>query len=132
MHQIVAHVVANERKHRHWITADGAHGGILGGGSFAAEGCADVDAVNPVEGLINKRHHRAAPPAEDEGADLDPRRVIGGAVEHRVIAHRRGEPAVGMRRRRALGRRPFVAQPVDAPLGRLLGFAFPPDIAIGQ
>ena len=54
-------------------------------------------------------------------------------IEDRIVAHRRGEAAVRMRRLFFRSRRPVVPLPIDRVRGRVAVFAFPPDVAvIGQ
>src|SRR5207247_2150510 len=63
--EVVADVVADEREHGHRVAADDADLSGGGGGGLRAYGCADVDAVRPVERLEHEGNDLAAPPAED-------------------------------------------------------------------
>src|SRR6185312_6258754 len=52
--EVVAHVVAAEGEHGHWIAADLAQGSSGGGGGLAAHGSPDVDPGGPIEGLVDE------------------------------------------------------------------------------
>ena len=130
--EVVAHVVPAEREHGHRVAphlADLAGGG---GGRFGAHRRAEIDAVNPVEGLEDERHRRRAAPAEDDRADRHAMWIMNLRRQRGVVRHGRGEARVGMRRLFLRIGRPRVALPIDEPGGRRFILAFPPHVAIGR
>lgn len=74
--EVVAHVVSAEGEHSHWVAADlsGCAGGR--GGGLGAHGGADVNAVLPVEGLVDERHGGLPAAAEDDGINGDAVRIL--------------------------------------------------------
>ncbi len=132
--EVVAHVIAAERPHRHRIAADGPD---------TTDGCrrrlrahrrTDVDPGCPIERLIDERHGRRAAAAEHERADRHAIRVVEARVDDGALGERCGEPRVRVRgwlaRRFPDLRRPRLALPVQA-LGRgLVRHPLPPHAAI--
>ena len=97
--EVVGHVVAAERQHRervapHLPDRPGGRGRRL-----RAHRRGQVDAVGPVERLVDQRDRVAAPAAEDERRDRHALRVVPVGVDRRALADRRGEARVRMRRR---------------------------------
>ena len=128
--EIEGHVVAAKGQHGHRVAAhlpDLARGG---GGGLAAHRRADVNAVRPVERLVDERHGGGAASAEDDGADGHALRVIRLEGKRRVVRHGRGEAAVGMRGFFLRGRSPFLTAPVEALGRRRVVVSLPPDGAV--
>ena len=127
---VPGHVVAAERQHRHRVAPDRADRAGCGRGRLGAHRRAEVDAVGPVERLVDERHGVRAPPAEDERLDRDALRVLPLGIERRALGDRRGEARVRMSGAPPRARRPLLPLPVDE-LGRvLLRHAFPPDVPV--
>src|SRR5205085_5614489 len=96
MLEVLAHVVSAEGQHRHWVTPHLADSTNSGGGHFRAHGCADIRPMFPIACLKDERHGVAAPPPENDGTDGNAAAILNTGLEHRVIPHRSGEPAVRM------------------------------------
>ena len=97
MQEIIADVVSAERQHRHRITADFSNSAGCGRRCLGGHGGAKINAVSPIERLINKWHSVAATTAENDRADRNAFTFFNIPIESRIIAHRRGKPAVRMR-----------------------------------
>src|SRR2546422_818805 len=65
MREVITHVVTAERQHGHGIAADNTLRTARRGGGFGAHRGAYVDAMDPIEGLIDERHRGRAARAED-------------------------------------------------------------------
>ena len=98
MPEIIADVVAAKRQHCHWITTDLSDRTGRGCGCFRSHRRAEINAVLPIERLKHERHRIAAPAAEDDRTDRHAFAALHIQIERRIIAHRRGEPTVRMRR----------------------------------
>ena len=101
-----------------------------GGGRLRAHGGGHVDAVLPVVALEDQGEVPAHPPAEQEGADGHARRVLPLRIDGGTLGGGGGETGIGVGRGATAARGPVVALPVDQMLGRLLGQALPPDVAV--
>ena len=130
MLEIIADVVSTERQHRHRIAADLSDSARRGGGCLGGHGGAEVNAVSPIERLINQWHRITAASAENDGADGNAFAFFNIDVESRIIAHRRGKPAIRMRGLFFRVRRPIVPTPIDSVFRRRAVFSFPPNIAV--
>ena len=111
--EVVAHVVAAEGQHRHRVEAQLADLAGGGGGRLRGHRRAHEDAVLPVEGFVDQRHHGGAAAAEEEGVDRHAGRVLPLGRDRGALRGRRGEAGVRMRRRFVRVGRPVVAVPVD-------------------
>ena len=136
MSEVISHVVTAEGKHRHRVTPHLADRSCCSGSHLRAHRGAEVDAVDPVKGLENKRHRRGASASEDHGADLYPLRILPIGIDDGAIARRGCEAAIRMAGEDGftlcivLTGGPILPLPVDK-MGRgFLGHAFPPDIAV--
>jgi hypothetical protein len=118
--EVLAHVVADERQHRHRVAAHAGGEADGGGGGFRAHRGAHVDAVRPVEGLVDQRHRLRAAAAEDDRRDLDAVRVLPIGVDGRAVDGRRGEARVGVR-----GLAAAVGRPIRCRSSRWRGPAAP-------
>src|SRR5947207_13602221 len=98
MPEIIADVVSAKRQHRHWITPDVANRASRGCGCFRSHGCTEIKAMFPIERLKHKRHRIAPASAKNDGANRDAVPFFNIDIERGIVAHRRGEPAVWMRR----------------------------------
>ena len=132
--EVIAHVIAAERSHRHRIAADGPHTTDGCRRGLRAHRRADVDPGCPIERLVDERHGRRATAAEHERADRHAIRVVEARVDDGTLGERCTEPRVRVRGwlpRRFPGlRRPHMALPVQT-LGRgLVRHALPPHAAI--
>src|SRR5215210_3851526 len=92
--EVVAHVVAAERQHRHRVEAQLAHGpggrgGLLGGHRGAQE-----DAVLPVERLGHEGDAGGAAPAEQESVDRHTLGVLPFVRDRGTLRGRSGEARV--------------------------------------
>ena len=74
--EVVGHVVAAEGQHRHRVEAQLADLAGRRGGRLRGHRRAEEDAVLPVEGLGDQRHHGRAAAAEQEGVDRHAGRVL--------------------------------------------------------
>src|SRR6185369_2347171 len=90
-----------------------------------------VNSCAPVERLIDEGHRCGSTSAENQRADWHTVRVFPCRVDGWALRCRRSKARVGMR---SLGsglssdlRGPWLALPVSALSGRLIGHAFPPD-----
>ena len=122
--QVVAHVVAAERQHRHRVAAH--HADLAGrrGGGLRAERRAEEHAVLPVERLEHQRDVGPPARAEDDRADRHALRVLPRGRERRALRRRRGEAAVRVRRRLAA---PGVqGRPCQSMAARAAGRRAPP------
>jgi len=130
MAKIVAHVVAAEGEHGHWVAADSANITLGCGRHFRACRGAEVDAVTPVKGLRDQWHIVHAATSEDHGMDAHALRFFPIGVDDWTIGGWGGEPTVGVGRWRLAIGRPIPAFPVNEMCGCFLGHALPPDVAV--
>ncbi len=96
--KIIADVVTAERQHCHRIAPHLPNGASRRCGCFRRHGCAQINAVVPIERLEHEWHSVAAAPAKNDRADRYAFAFFHIRIEHGVVAHRRGEAAVWMRR----------------------------------
>ncbi len=128
--EVVGHVVAAERQHRHRVEAQLADVPGCRGGRLHRHGRAEEHAVLPVERLRHEGDDGRPAPAEQEGVDRNAPGVLPLGRDGGALRRRRREPGVGMRGRLIRIGRPVVAQPVDRVLRRLVGHPLPPHVAI--
>src|SRR5207247_817505 len=69
--EIIADVISAERQHRHRIASHLTHSPGSGGGCFRGHGRAQINAVGPIERLINQRHCISTATAENDRANWD-------------------------------------------------------------
>ena len=84
----------------------------------------------PIERLEDERHRVAAPAAKNDRADRNAGSIFDMRIQYWIIAHRRGETAIGMGRFVFRCRRPVIAAPIDRMRGRRSVFSFPPSVAV--
>jgi len=96
MAEVIAHVVATERKHRHWVAANGSDSAGGGGGGFGALGGSKENAVRPVKGLENQRHRIWPSATEDNCIDGDSIGVLPMRIDIWALVCRGGESRVRM------------------------------------
>ena len=96
--EVMPHVIAAEGEHGHGVAPDPADRAGGGGGGLAAHGGAHVDAVDPIEGLVDERHGGGAAAAEDDRADGDAVGVVPVGVDAGALAGGGGEAAIGVGR----------------------------------
>ena len=130
--EIVTHVIAAERQHRHRVAAYLADGAAGCGGRLGAHGGADIDTARPIEGLEHQRNRARTAAAEDDRADRHAGGVLPVGIDARALPRWRREARVGMRRLPTATGHPLLALPVDRPGGRLVRHAFPPRPAVGR
>ena len=130
MAEVIAHVVAAKRQHRHGVTAEGADFAFGRGGLFGGKSGADQGAVIPIARLENERDIVHATSAENDGVDRHAVRIFPLGVDAGAVARRGGEARVGVRGGLTATRRPIFAQPTDEMRGRFFGHALPPHIAV--
>ena len=155
--EVVGNVVAEERKHRHWVAADLADlVGDDGGGDFGTGGGAHEHAVRPALGFVHQRDRGRTAASEENRVDRHSGRLLvvhsleTGLVKHRAVDGGSREAAVlvggdvtgsldlglghaGLRThavRIVLADVARVALPVGTLLGSLDAHVFPPDVAI--
>ena len=155
--EVVGHVVAEERQHRHRVAADLSDlVGDDGGGDLGTRGGAHEHAVRPALRLVHQRDRRRTAAAEEDRVDRHARGLLvveaveAGLVKHGAVLGRSREAAVlvggdiaggldlGLRhaRLRAHAVRVVradvagIALPVDALLRGLDAHVLPPDVAI--
>src|SRR6266567_2378145 len=97
MLEIIADVVSAEWQHRHWIASHLANSTGRGCSCFRSHGRTEVNAVVPIERLINQWDGIATAAAENDGADRHAFPFFDIRVERGIVAHRRRETAVWMR-----------------------------------
>ena len=128
--EVVGHVVAAERQHRHRVPAQpadlaGGRGGRLGGHRRAEE-----HAVLPVARLVHERHDARAATAEQHRVDRHARGVLPLRRDRRALRGRCGEAGVRVRGGRLGIGRPVAPPPVDRVGWRLCRQPLPPDVAV--
>ena len=92
--EVVAHVVAAEGEHRHRVAAHLADRAGRGRRHLGADGRAEVDTVDPVEGLEDERHRRGAATAEDHRADPHSLGILPVGIDDRAVLRRCGKAAI--------------------------------------
>src|SRR5262249_6576949 len=108
--EVVAHVIATEREHRHRIATDHADLPGNGRGRFRAHRRAEEDAVRPVEGLEHEGDDTGAARAEDERGDRYAVRLLPVRRDRWALLGQHGEARIRVRGRCA--RLPWPALPV--------------------
>ena len=98
--EVVAHVVAAERQHRHRIVPHLADLADLRGGALRGHRRPDEHAVLPVERLVHQRRQMRAAAAEEDRRDRHAVVVLGAERMRRALRQRRGEAGVRDARRR--------------------------------
>ena len=130
MGEIVADVVAAKRQHGKGIAAHLADFPRRSRGRLRAHRRRLVDAFFPAGRFDHQRHRVAAPRAENKRRNRHAVGVVPLGIERRAARCRDREPRVGVRRLAPAPRAPRLALPVGEMRRRLLGHAFPPDVAI--
>ncbi len=128
--EVVGHVVAAERQHRHRVEAELAHLARGRRGRLDRHRGAEEDAVLPVERLGDEGHRARPPAAEQEGVDRHSVGVLPLGGDRGALGRGGREARVRVRRGIVGVRRPVVAVPVDRVVGRLAGHPLPPDVAV--
>ena len=129
--EVVAHVVAAERQHRHGIAPQ--HADLAGGRRrrLRRQRRAEERAVLPVARFVDERHAPLPPRAEEHGVDRHAVRVVELRRERRALRRRRREAAVRMRGLLRRRRRPRPSLPVERLGRRRIVVPFPPRRAVG-
>src|SRR5262249_57303681 len=99
-------------------------------GCLGAHRRAEIDAIGPVERLVDQRHHTTAPPTKDKGRDRHAAPILPVWVDRRILAGRRGEARIRVGCLPAAAWCPVLAGPIDQARGWHLAHPLPPDIAI--
>ena len=129
MRPIIGHIVTAERQHRERIAANAA--GTFGRGRFfGSHRRGQINAVTPVERLVDQRRVMSQTAAEDERADGHAFGVFPVRINRRALARRSGETGVRMSRRRFRSGRPVVTLPIDQVGGFFFRHSFPPHVAV--
>ena len=97
--EVVGHVVAAEGQHRHRVEAELRRPRRPRRRSSRGHRRAEEDAVLPVEGLLDQRHHGRAATAEEEGVDRHAGRVLPLVGDRRALRGRGREAGVRVGRR---------------------------------
>ena len=129
--EVVAHVVAGEREHRHRVAAqdaDLARGRCRG---LRGERRAEEHAVLPGARLEDEGNVSLSPGAEEDGGDRDAFRILPVRRDGGALLGGGGEAAVGMRRLLARGWGPRTALPVEGVRRRRVVVTLPPWRPIG-
>ena len=136
MAEIITHVVAAERQHRHRVAAHFTNRAGRRSGHLRTHRRAHVDAARPVEGLVDQRHRRRAAATENKGTDRHAIGIFPLRVDGRTLLRGRSEPRVRMRGLGSGGFRDFRRPDFPLPIGRrrrrLRGHTFPPDAPAGS
>ena len=130
--EVVGHVVAAERQHRHRVAADRAGRAVGGGGRLGAHRRAQVDAVRPVERLEDERDGVARRPPKMNAVIGTPSGLShsGSSEGHWLIgAVKRAFGCAALRPES--GVHAWPCQSISS-RGRLVRHALPPDVAVGR
>ena len=95
--KIVTYVVAAKWQHRHRVAPHLPNRTRRCRRRLTGHRRPHENAVRPPHRLVDERHRVPPPSAEDDRRDRHAARVFHLGRERRIIGHRRGEPAVGMR-----------------------------------
>mmetsp|Transcript_42799 Transcript_42799/g.114541 ORF Transcript_42799/g.114541 Transcript_42799/m.114541 type:complete len:503 (-) Transcript_42799:150-1658(-) len=132
--EVVAHVVAAERKHGERVAANDtlrAEGSSRG---LRAHSGREVHALRPVAGLGHQRHSGGAAATEDHGVESHTPSVLPGLVASGVVRGSNREAGVGVGGLAssilADSRGPILALPVDEVSRGFSVDALPPDVAV--
>ena len=128
--EVIAHVVAEEGKHGHRVTAKFADFASGGRGGFAAARRAHKRSVLPTERLGDQRHNASAASTEKDRIDRHALRIVPLRSNHRALTCRNGEASIGVSRPPGRSRSPRAAQPVDQLGGLFAGHLLPPYVAV--
>ena len=131
MREVVPHVVAAERQHRHRIPAKFAHRPGSRCRPFRRHRRTDERAMLPVERLIDERHRRRASAAEENRRDGHPCGVLPIRINDRALRGRCRVSRIRMRRGLLIAGMPLFAQPTRQRRRRFIRLLFPPDIGVG-
>ncbi len=130
MAEVVAHVVAAERQHRHWIAPHHAHRARGGRGGLRCHGSADVYTVLPVKALIHQGRDPGPATTKDDGRNRNPLRVLPMRRDAGAAAGGDGEPGVGVGSVSLLTRGKGVSLPIQSARGHGKINAFPPGLVL--
>src|SRR5260221_2149782 len=83
--EVIAHVVATERKHGHRVTAKFADFAGGGRGGFAADGRAQKSPMLPIEGLSHQRNNARSAATEKDSVDRNAVGVLPLRGNHRAL-----------------------------------------------
>src|ERR1043166_3525504 len=97
MPEVIADVVTTKWQHRHRISPHLADRAGRGRRRFRSHGGTKINAMVPIERLIDQRHGIATPAAKDDRADRHARALAKVWIDDRIVRGRRGESAVRMR-----------------------------------
>src|SRR5262249_53540895 len=87
MPEIIANVVPAERQHRHRIATHLTDSARCGCSCLGSHGGAEINAVDPIEGLVNQWHSITATTAKNDGAYRNASAFFHVGIESRIIAH---------------------------------------------
>src|SRR5258708_22026967 len=97
--EVVAHIVATEREHSHWVTAKFTDVAGGGRGRLAADSRAQKRSVLPAERLSHQRDNASPAATEKDGVDRHATGILPLRGNHRALARASSETRKGMRAR---------------------------------